>query len=79
MAGNVLGTTSNPAAAGLPGVQPGDPTAGPAGVAISSLTDAFSKGLKGPQLPGMGGDAAEGAAGGEAAGGLAELAPLAAL
>lgn len=67
-----LDTASDPARSGLPGIQPGDPTAGPAGVAINSLSDAFSKGLSGPgEMPGMGGEAAGGA---EA---LSELAPLA--
>lgn len=67
-----LDTASDPARSGLPGIQPGDPTAGPAGVAINSLSDAFSKGLSGPgEMPGLPG------MGGEAAGGLSELAPLA--
>jgi hypothetical protein len=50
---DVLGTTSNPAGAGLPGIQPDDPTAGIGGMAISSLTDAFTKGLAGPEMPEM--------------------------
>lgn len=75
-----LDTASDPARSGLPGIQPGDPTAGIGGMLIEkgtqALGDAFTKGMSGAgKLPG----AAEGAEGAEAAGGLAEAAPLLAL
>jgi hypothetical protein len=47
---DVLGTTSNPAGgtSGLPGIQPGDATAGPAGVVLNKLTEQFQRGITGP-------------------------------
>ena len=74
---NPLSTASNPeGSGGLPGIQPGDPSAGIGGFAMNSLSDAFQKGVNGPSLPKMPGMAAEGAQG---AGGLEGLAPLLAL
>jgi hypothetical protein len=74
-----LDTASDPARQGIPGDGAGSPQAGVLGAAVDavgSLSGSFMKGMTGPSLPGGLGEAAGGA---EAAGGLAELAPLLAL
>jgi len=63
-------TASDPARQGIPGAT----SLGPLGAAVGSLSQSFQAGLQGPGA--MLGGGAEGA---EAAGGLAELAPLMAL
>jgi hypothetical protein len=72
-----LDTASDPSRSGLPGIQPGDPTAGIGGMAIGALTEQFQKGVQGPgAMLGGGGDDEEGGGTGDMVGMAMKVAPL---
>jgi len=69
-------TASNPARSGLPGIQPGEGTAGLGGAAIEGLSNAFQKGLQGPGALLGGGEEGGGMDIGQMAGMAMKVAPL---